>query len=58
MCIFTMPSLMQWLKLSAWKVGDRALSPPAAIQVSKKQNGSFPLTHTDSIVWGASVTQR
>ena len=28
---------MQWLKLPAWKVGDRGLEPHSGLQVSKKQ---------------------
>ena len=33
--------LVQWLKLSARKVGDRGLEPRSGIQASKKQN-AFP----------------
>ena len=36
--------LVQWLKLPAWKVGDRGLEPRSGIQVSKKQNVSSQLT--------------
>ena len=38
------PKSMQWLKLSAWKVGDRVFEPGSGIQVSKKQNVSSSLT--------------
>ena len=31
---------------------------PLAFQVSKKQNVPSPLTRKDSILWGASVTER
>ena len=37
-------SLGQWLKLGAWKVGDRGLEPRSRIQVSKKQNVPSLLT--------------
>ena len=37
---------MQWLKLSAWKVGDRGFERRSGIQVSKKQNVSSPLTRS------------
>ena len=35
---------MQWLKLPAWKVGDRGFEPRSGIQVAKKQKkkGFFP----------------
>ena len=46
------------LKLPVWKVGDRGTGPRSGIQVSKKQNVSYPLTREDSILWGASVTER
>ena len=41
---------VQWLKLPAWKVGDRGLVPHSGIQVSKKQNVSSPLTCKYSIL--------
>ena len=41
--------MVEWLKLPAWKVGDRGLEPRSGIQVSKKQNVSSPLTRKDSI---------
>ena len=47
-----------WLKLSAWKVGDRGFEPHSGLRVSKKQNVSSPLTRKDSILWRASVTGR
>ena len=49
---------MQWLKLSVCKVGDPGFEPHSGLQVSKKQNVSSPLTREDSILWGASVTER
>ena len=48
-------SLVQWLKLSAWKVGDRGFEPHSDLQVYKKQNDLFPLARNDSILWGTSV---
>ena len=48
---------MQWLKLPAWKVGNRGFEPHSGLQVSKKQNVSSPLTLKDSILWGASVAK-
>ena len=45
---------MQWLKLPAWKVGDRGFEPHFGLQVSKKQNVSSPLTRKNSILWGTS----
>ena len=36
-------ALVQWLRLSAWKVGDRGFEPHCGLQVSKKQNVSSPL---------------
>ena len=49
---------MQWLKLPAWKVGDREFEPRSGIKVSKKPIFSSPLTRKDSILWGAYVTER
>ena len=49
---------MQWLKLSAWKVGDRGFEPRSGIQVLKKQNVSSLLTRKNSILWGVSVTEK
>ena len=46
------------LKLPAGKVGDRGFEPHSGLQISKKQNVSSPLTRKDSILWGASVTER
>ena len=51
-------ALVQWLNLPSWKVGDRGLEPHSGLQVSKQQNVSSPLTRKDSILWGASVTER
>ena len=45
--------LVQWLKLLqrvfAWKVGDRGFEPHSGLQVVKKQNVFYPVTHKDSI---------
>ena len=49
---------MQWLKLAAWKVGDRGFEPHSGLLVSKKQNVSSPLTRKDSILWGAFLDER
>ena len=46
-----------WLKLPAWKVGDRGFEPHSGLRVSKKQNISSPLTRDDSILWRASVIE-
>ena len=51
-------ALMQWLKLTAWKVRDRGFEPHSVLQVSKKQNVSSPLTHDDSILWETPMTER
>ena len=51
-------AIVQWLKLPAWKVGDRGFEPRSGIQVSKKQSVSTPFIRKDSILWGASVTER
>ena len=54
-------ALMQWLKLPAYCLesrGDRGFEPHSGLQVSKKQYISSPLTRKDSILWGASVTER
>ena len=44
-------ALAQWLKLPAWKVGDRDFEPHSGLQVSRKQNVSSPITRKDSILW-------
>ena len=49
---------MQWLKLSAWKVGDRGFEPHYGLQVSEKQNVSFSLIRDDSILWRTFMTER
>ena len=36
-------ALVQWLKLSAWKIGDRGFKPHPGLQVSKKHYVSFSL---------------
>ena len=46
---------MQWLKLPAWKIGDRRFEPNSGLQVSKKQNVSSSRTCKDSILWGVSM---
>ena len=51
-------ALVQWVKLPAWKVGHRGYEPHSVLPVSKKQNVSSPLTRKDSILWGASVSER
>ena len=54
----TAGAVVQWLKLPAWQVENRGLEPCSGIQVSKKQNVSSPLTRNDSILWGASVSEK
>ena len=44
--------LVQWLKLPAWKIRDRRFKAHSALQVSKKQYVSSPLTRNDSIFVG------
>ena len=51
-------ALLQWLKLAAWKVGDRRFEPRFGIQVTKKQIVASPLSRKDSILWGTSVIER
>ena len=51
-------ALVQWLRLPAWKVGDRGFEPHSGLQVSKKQNVSSSLTGNNSILWGTSVTEK
>ena len=48
---------MQWLKLPAWKVGDRVFEPHSGLQISKKHNVSSSLSCEDPILWGACVTE-
>ena len=50
-------ALVQWLKLPAWKVGDRGFKPHSGLQFSKAKGFSHQLTRKDSILWGASVTE-
>ena len=45
-CCFFAGDLVQWLKLPAWKVGDRRFVSHFGIQVSKKQHVSSLLTRT------------
>ena len=54
----TAGALVQWLKLPAWKVGDRGFEPHSGFQVSKKQNDFSSLTRKDSLLSGACVTER
>ena len=49
--------LAQWLKLPAWKVGDRWFEPHPGLQVLQEQNVSSQLTRKYLILWGASVTE-
>ena len=35
-------ALVQWLKLPAWKVGDRGFEPHSGLQVSMKKKCFFP----------------
>ena len=51
-------ALVQWLKKPAWKIGDRGLEPHSGLRVQRNKNVSSPLTRKDSILWGASVTER
>ena len=44
--------LVQWLKLLAWKVGDREFKPRPGLQVSKKHNVSSPHTRNYSMLRG------
>ena len=46
------------VKDACLKVGDRGFEPHTDLQVLKKLNVSSPLTRDDSILWGASVTER
>ena len=48
-------ALVQWLKLPAWKIGNREIEPHSGFQVSKKRVSPL-LTRKDLILWGASVT--
>ena len=56
--VFPVGALMQWLKLPAWKVGDRGLEPHSGLEILKDQNVSSLFPRKDSILWGASVTER
>ena len=49
---------MEWLKLSALKVGDRGFEPHSGLQFTKKQSVSSPRTRKNSILLGASVNER
>ena len=51
-------ALAHWLKLPAWKVSDYGFEPRSANQISKKQHVPYLLIRKDSILWGASVTER
>ena len=50
-------ALGQWLKLPAWKFGDRVFEPHSGLRASKKQTVSSPLIRKDIILWGISVTE-
>ena len=41
-----------------WKVGNRVFVPRSGIQDLKKQNVSSPITCKNSVLSGASVTER
>ena len=56
--VFGAGAPMQWLKLPSWKIGDREFKPHSGLQVSNKVNVSSSLARKDSILWGASVTER
>ena len=56
--VFGAGALVQCSKLPVWKVENRGFKPHYGLQVSKKQNVSSPLTREDSILWGASVTEK
>ena len=49
---------VQWLKLPAWKVGDRGFEPNSGLQVSKKQNDSSRSLMKIQYCEGNSVTER
>ena len=51
-------SLVLWLNLPAWKVGDRGFEHRSVVQVSKKQIVSSVLTRKYLILWGAFMTGR
>ena len=46
--------LVQWLKLPAWKVGDRGFEPLSSLQVSEKENVSLC---DREVAWSASDRQ-
>ena len=48
-------ALVQWLKLPAWKVGDRTPLWPLSFKETKC---FFPATRNNSILRGTSVTER
>ena len=43
---------------TAWEIGDRGFKTHSGIQVSKEQNVSSSLTRKDSILRGASISER
>ena len=51
-----MGALVQWLKLQAC-LESLGFEPHSGLQVLKKQNVSYPRTHKDLLLWGASVTE-
>ena len=42
-------ALLQWLKVTAWIIGNHGLEPRSSIQISKEQNVSSPLIHLMSL---------
>ena len=52
------PGAVDWLNLPAWKFGGRGFETRSGTRVSKKRNVSSLLTRKDSILWGASVTEK
>ena len=46
-------TLVQWLKLPAWKVEGREFKPNFGLQVSEKQNISYPLTRKKNNILGS-----
>ena len=51
-------ALLQWLKLPAWKVGDRGFEPNSVLKFQRSNISSSPLTREDSLLWAAFVIER
>ena len=51
-------TLVQWVKMTVWKVEDRGFELHSGLQLSKKQNVSSSLTREDLLLLGASMTER